>query len=111
MDVDEDEDGTQRPRQVLDYGIQVDFESIDVDNLEDPSDAAARFDKDIAEKKGWDWTNGSLTWKLWKGRSRRPIRALADDFLPNPYVKKIKFYHGITYSDNCLCFYEALSMY
>ena len=52
MNVDEDEDGTQRPKQVLDYGIQVDFESIDEDNLEDPGDAAARFDKDIAEKKG-----------------------------------------------------------
>ena len=50
MNVDEDEDGTQRPKQVLDYGIQVDFESIDEDNLEDPGDAAARFDKDIAEK-------------------------------------------------------------
>ena len=50
MDVDEDEDGTQRPKQVLDYGIQVDFESIDEDNLEDPGEAAARFDKEIAEK-------------------------------------------------------------
>ena len=50
MDVDEDEDGTQRPKQVLDYGIQVDFESIDDDNLEDPGEAAARFDKEITEK-------------------------------------------------------------
>lgn len=50
MDVDEDEDGTQRPKQVLDYGIEVDFESIDEDNLEDPGEAAARFDKEIAEK-------------------------------------------------------------
>ena len=50
MDVDEDEDGTQRPKQVSDYGIQVDFESIDEDNLEDPSEAAARFDKEIADK-------------------------------------------------------------
>jgi structural maintenance of chromosome 1 len=50
MDVDEDEDGTQRPKQVSDYGIQIDFESIDEDNLEDPSEAAARFDKEIAEK-------------------------------------------------------------
>ena len=48
MNVDEDEDGTQRPKQVLDYGIQVDFESID--NLEDSGDATVRFDKDIAEK-------------------------------------------------------------
>ncbi|KAF8802737.1 condensin complex subunit SMC1 [Phlegmacium glaucopus] len=50
MDVDEDEDGTQRPKPVLDYGIQVDFESIDEDNLEDPGEAAARFDKEITEK-------------------------------------------------------------
>jgi len=50
MDVDEDENGTQRPKQVLDYGIQVDFESIDEDNLEDPGEAAARFDKEITEK-------------------------------------------------------------
>ena len=50
MDVDEDEDGTQRPKQVLDYGIQVDFESIDEDNLEDPREAAARFEKEITEK-------------------------------------------------------------
>ena len=50
MDVDEDEDGTQRPKQVLDYGIQVDFESIDEDNLEDPGEAASRFDKEITEK-------------------------------------------------------------
>lgn len=29
MDVDEDEDGTQRPRQVQDYGIEVDFAALD----------------------------------------------------------------------------------
>lgn len=28
MDVDEDEDGTQRPRQVQDYGIEVDFAAL-----------------------------------------------------------------------------------
>ena len=50
MDVDEDEDSTQRPKQVLDYGIQVNFESIDEDNLEDAGEAAARFDKEIMEK-------------------------------------------------------------
>lgn len=49
MDVDEGEDGTQRPKQVLDYGIQVDFESNDEDNLEDPCEAA-RFDEEITEK-------------------------------------------------------------
>ena len=50
MDVDEDEDGTQWPKQVLDYGIQVNLESIDEDNLEDVGEAAARFDKEITEK-------------------------------------------------------------
>lgn len=30
MDVD-DEDGTQRPRTVNDYGVEVDFESLDDD--------------------------------------------------------------------------------
>ena len=50
MGVDEDEDGTQRPKQVLDYGIQVNFESIDEDNLEDPGVAATIFDKEITEK-------------------------------------------------------------
>lgn len=29
MDVDEDEDGTQRPRPVQDYGIEVDFSALD----------------------------------------------------------------------------------
>lgn len=29
MDVDEDEDGTQRPKQVQDYGIEVDFAALD----------------------------------------------------------------------------------
>lgn len=29
MDVDEDEDGTQRPRQVQDYGIEVDFAALE----------------------------------------------------------------------------------
>lgn len=29
MDVDEDEDDTQRPRQVQDYGIEVDFSELD----------------------------------------------------------------------------------
>ena len=50
MDVDEDEDGTQRPKEILDYGIQVDFESIDEYNLEEPGEAAAKFDKEITEK-------------------------------------------------------------
>ncbi|EDR03647.1 condensin complex subunit SMC1 [Laccaria bicolor S238N-H82] len=49
MDVDEDEDGTQRPKVVADYGIEVDFESIEDDERsEDPADANARYDKEIA---------------------------------------------------------------
>lgn len=32
MDVDEDEDGTQQPRRVQDFGIEVDFESLDDDD-------------------------------------------------------------------------------
>lgn len=31
MDVDEDEDGTQPIKKVSDYGIEVDFESLDDD--------------------------------------------------------------------------------
>jgi structural maintenance of chromosome 1 len=31
MDVDEDEEGTQRPKQVQDYGIEVDFSSLEDD--------------------------------------------------------------------------------
>lgn len=92
MNVDKDEDGTERPKQVLDYGIQVDFESINEDKLEDPSDAAARFDKKLP-KKQLRLSQWLLTWKLWKGQSCRSIRTLADEFLPNPYVEKIKFYH------------------
>ena len=34
MDVDEDEDGTQRPKQVEDYGIEVDFSSLENDDRE-----------------------------------------------------------------------------
>lgn len=35
MEVD-DEDGTQRPRRVNDYGIEVDFDSLDEDQREVP---------------------------------------------------------------------------
>ncbi|KAJ3521351.1 hypothetical protein NMY22_g12355 [Coprinellus aureogranulatus] len=49
MDVDEDEDSTQRPKAVADYGIEVDFDSIDPDEREeDPAEAIARYDKEIA---------------------------------------------------------------
>jgi hypothetical protein len=34
MDVDEDEDGTQRPRKVQDFGIEVNFESLDDEERE-----------------------------------------------------------------------------
>ena len=47
MDVDEDEDATQRPKQVQDYGIEVDFDSLDEDVRENGS--VEDFDKDIAK--------------------------------------------------------------
>jgi len=50
MDVDGDEDGTQEPMAVDDYGIEVDFSSIDEDNDEDPAEALARMDKEITDK-------------------------------------------------------------
>ena len=34
MDVDEDENGTQRPRKVPDYGIEVDFEMLEDEERE-----------------------------------------------------------------------------
>ena len=34
MDVDEEEDATVRPKQINDYGIEVDFESLDDDDRE-----------------------------------------------------------------------------
>lgn len=34
MDVDEDEEGTQQVKKVADYGIEVDFESLDEDERE-----------------------------------------------------------------------------
>ncbi|KAF8587801.1 condensin complex subunit SMC1 [Ramaria rubella] len=50
MDVDEDEDGTQRPKQVQDYGIEVDFSLLESDEREDGSaDAGAEFDSSIAK--------------------------------------------------------------
>jgi structural maintenance of chromosome 1 len=50
MDVDEDDSGTQQPKVVADYGIQVDFEQIDEDNLEDLNEALPRLDKEITDK-------------------------------------------------------------
>lgn len=34
MDMDDDENGTQRPRNVPDYGIEVDFEELDDEERE-----------------------------------------------------------------------------
>ncbi|KAG8897606.1 Structural maintenance of chromosomes protein 1 [Tulasnella sp. 408] len=48
MDVDEDEDATQRPKQVQDYGIEIDFETLDEDNREnDMPEMAAELGKEI----------------------------------------------------------------
>lgn len=47
MDVDEDEDATQRPKQVQDYGIEVDFDGLDEDLRE--SGSVEDFDKEIAK--------------------------------------------------------------
>jgi len=50
MEVDEDEDGTQRPRHVNDYGLEVDFQSLDDEEREDGSaETGAQFDASIAK--------------------------------------------------------------
>ncbi|KAF8214101.1 condensin complex subunit SMC1 [Mycena galopus ATCC 62051] len=50
MDVDDDEDGTQQPRRVSDYGIEVDFDSLDDDDRDNGSaESLAEFDKEIAK--------------------------------------------------------------
>lgn len=50
MDVDEDENATQRPKVVADYGIQVDFSSIDEDSTEELNQTLSRLDKEISDK-------------------------------------------------------------
>ena len=50
MDVDEDENETQRPKTVPDYDIQVDFSSIDEENPGELTEELARFDKEISDK-------------------------------------------------------------
>lgn len=40
MDVDEDEDATQRPKEVQDFGIEIDFENLDEDDREVGSTAS-----------------------------------------------------------------------
>ncbi|KAG6852767.1 hypothetical protein C0991_009264 [Blastosporella zonata] len=47
MDVDEDEDGTQKLKKVQDHGIEVDFEGLDDDTRE--SGTADNFDKEVAK--------------------------------------------------------------
>ena len=47
MNVDEDEDATQRPKQVQGYGIEVDFEGLDEEVRE--SGSVEDFDKEIAK--------------------------------------------------------------
>jgi structural maintenance of chromosome 1 len=49
MDIDEDEDGTQRPKSVPDYGIEVDFDLLDEDDRnQDSAEVIVQFDKEIA---------------------------------------------------------------
>ncbi|KIM86142.1 hypothetical protein PILCRDRAFT_334633 [Piloderma croceum F 1598] len=53
MDVDEDEDGTQQVKKVADYGIEVDFETLDDDERQDNSpETAAEFDTAITKFNG-----------------------------------------------------------
>ncbi|KAH8082807.1 cohesin complex subunit psm1 [Cristinia sonorae] len=50
MDVDEDEEGTQRPKRVQDYGIEVNFDQITEEEREmEPADAVADLDAEIAK--------------------------------------------------------------
>ncbi|KAI0962689.1 hypothetical protein AcV7_001479 [Taiwanofungus camphoratus] len=50
MDVDEEEDGTQHVKRIPDYGIEVNFESLDEDEQADGSaEAVAEFDSSIAK--------------------------------------------------------------
>ncbi|KAF5373789.1 hypothetical protein D9758_000684 [Tetrapyrgos nigripes] len=50
MNVDEPEDGTQHPKHVQDYGIEVDFDLVDDDDREDGSpEALAELDAEIAK--------------------------------------------------------------
>ncbi|KAF8996172.1 condensin complex subunit SMC1 [Cyathus striatus] len=49
MDVDEDENNTQGPKQVSDYGIEIDFDSLDEDEREEDEAATiAKFEKEIS---------------------------------------------------------------
>jgi len=49
MDVDEDENGTQGPKAVADYNIEVNFDLLgDEERTGDPAEIVAQFDKEIA---------------------------------------------------------------
>lgn len=50
MQVDKDEDDSESPRRVHDYGIEVDYSELEDEEMEDSSpEAAARFDEEIAK--------------------------------------------------------------
>lgn len=50
MQVDGDEDEGERPKQVQDYGIEVDYSELEDEDMEDSSpEATARFDDEIAK--------------------------------------------------------------
>lgn len=53
MDVDEDDSGTQRPKSVSDYGIEVDFETLNEEDREDESgETLAEIDASITKLNG-----------------------------------------------------------
>lgn len=50
MQVDGDEDESERPNEVQDYGIEVDYSELEDEDMEDSSpEAAAHFDEEIAK--------------------------------------------------------------
>jgi structural maintenance of chromosome 1 len=49
MDIDEDEEATQRPKAVADYGIEVSFDLLDEDDrTQDSAEMIAQFEKEIS---------------------------------------------------------------
>jgi structural maintenance of chromosome 1 len=49
MDIDEDEEATQRPKAVADYGIEVNFDLLDEDDrTQDSAEMIAQFEKEIS---------------------------------------------------------------
>ena len=50
MQVDGDEDESESPQEVQDYGIEVDYSELEDEEMEDPSpEAATRFDEEISK--------------------------------------------------------------